>query len=99
MRIVTRMQKRVVSMAAMGLVAWLLAFAVHIHSLKDAAGEPHTKAHACLVCAAFQPGAGAPSLATITAPGIAAWAEPLVILPARFVRAFTLYRSRAPPRA
>jgi hypothetical protein len=93
-----RLQKRWVSAAAFGLVAWMLIFATHIHSPQDVAESP-SKAHNCLVCSAFQPGAGAVAVAIIVAAQRPVWIQPLVLLPARFVRAFSLYRSRAPPFA
>jgi len=93
-----RLQKRWVSAAALGLVAWLLVFATHIHTPQDTAEAP-SKAHSCLVCSAFQPGAGAVAVALIVAAQRPVWIQPLVLLPARFVRAFSLYRSRAPPFA
>jgi hypothetical protein len=93
-----RLQKRWVSAAAFGLIAWLLVFATHIHSPQDTAEAP-SKAHTCLVCSAFQPGAGAVAVALIVAAQRPVWIQPSVILPARIVRAFSFYRSRAPPFA
>jgi hypothetical protein len=94
-----RLHKRITSLAVMSLVAWLLAFASHIHSPKDIADESPSKAHACLFCAALQPGGGAVANETFIAPQQPVWDEISIILPARFVRAFALYLSRAPPLA
>jgi hypothetical protein len=97
-QIARKVRQKIASLAILGIVGWLLAFAVHLHipGQEHSAG-PHSAHHACLLCAAFQPGAGA--AASLPAPEIAkpSWTEVFVAVPAPLNRSTVVYRSRAPP--
>jgi hypothetical protein len=95
-----RVKKRIVSLAVLGIVGWLFAFAAHLHVADHDDGASSTHAHhACLLCAAMQPGAGAaPEIASVAA-GETPRADSSVVLPPLRQQAHAFYRSRAPPRA
>jgi hypothetical protein len=95
-----RVKKRIISLAALGIVGWLFAFAAHLHVADHDEGAAPTHAHhACLLCAAIQPGAGAaPEIGSVVA-AESPHADSSVILPALRQQGPVSYRSRAPPHA
>jgi hypothetical protein len=95
-----RTRKRIASLAVLGIVGWLLAFAVHLHVPdRDTEASPSHAHHACVLCAAFQPGAGAAAEINVLPAQQSPQVDTFVLLPALRQQAFRSYQSRAPPSA
>jgi hypothetical protein len=93
-----RLRKQIVSLAAVGIAGWLLAFAVHFHFAgqhEDA--SPTQTQHPCLLCAAFQPGAGPVAALNAAVPQKSFCVDSFVSKPALIEQPCASYRSRAPP--
>ena len=94
-----RIQKRIVTLAVLGIVGWLFAFAGHLHTVEQDEGAAGSHAHhACVLCAALQPGAGAPAQLVFASAQPAPRIEPFVLLPSLAQQVQSSYQSRAPPR-
>jgi hypothetical protein len=98
-QIARQVKQEIASLAVLGIVGWLLAFAVHLHlpGQQQQDGGPHQVHHPCLLCAAFQSGAGPAAALPALEAAKPSWTESLVLVPDPTHRPFTAYRSRAPP--
>jgi hypothetical protein len=95
-----RHKQRIVSLAVLTLASWLIAFAAHLHTPdRDPDATRSSAHHACVLCAAVQPGAGAVPELQFRAPPGAVEVAVSVVLPALRQHAHHSYRSRAPPAA
>jgi hypothetical protein len=90
----TRLKRRAAPFLLVMVMAWMLAFATHLHTAKEDFGAREHPAR-CLFCAAFP--AGAPPSEPVSIPAASVRHDSSVRLPSLQAEVSHFYRSRAPP--